>query len=149
MARCRKRYGSNVSRPWGYADSQRGWERTILGITEGRSADEVILVAEAQKGEIIGIVLGNPVESDGDVGEVRLLYVYESRQGRGVGRRLVQAVAAALAQMGKQSLQVHVLETNMPARGFYEAIGGTLTGKVEGDDGVEVIYRWPEIGAIS
>ena len=66
--------------------------------------------------------------------------------GQGLGRRLVQAVAAHLAQHGMTALQIGCLAANAPARGFYEAIGGRLIGeRLFDEDGVmlpEVVYAW-------
>jgi ribosomal protein S18 acetylase RimI-like enzyme len=81
-----------------------------------------------------------------------MLYVRERHQRRGLGRRLVQAVAAHLAQRGRHALVIGCLAANAPARRFYEALGGRLVGEREYDeDGVmlpEVVYRWPDTRAL-
>lgn len=77
-------------------------------------------------------------------GEVYALYVSARHQGLGLGRRLVQAVAAELAGFG-------CLAANAPARRFYEAIGGRLAGaRLFDENGIllpEVIYAWADIWA--
>ena len=52
------------------------------------------------------------------------LYVLRSCQGRGVGRRLLADVARVLAANGAESLMLSVLRDNIPARAFYEHLGG-------------------------
>jgi ribosomal protein S18 acetylase RimI-like enzyme len=82
-------------------------------------------------------------------GEVYALYVHMSHQQQGLGRRLVQAVAAHLAEPGIAMLQIACLAANAPARRFYEAIGGRLVGeRLFDEEGVmlpEVVYEWADI----
>jgi ribosomal protein S18 acetylase RimI-like enzyme len=81
-----------------------------------------------------------------------MLYVRERHQRRGLGRRLVQAVAAHLAQTGRHTLVIGCLAANAPARRFYEALGGRLVGEREYDEeGVklpEVVYGWTDTRAL-
>jgi ribosomal protein S18 acetylase RimI-like enzyme len=74
-------------------------------------------------------------------------------QGQGLGRRLVQAVAADLAQKGMTTLQIGCLAANAPARRFYEAIGGRLVSeRLFDEDGVmlpEVVYEWANIDVVA
>lgn len=76
------------------------------------------------------------------------LYVRESHQRRGLGRRHVQAVASRLAEMGMTALVLHCWAANAPARCFYEALGGRVIWEREVDEfGVmvpEVMYGWPD-----
>jgi ribosomal protein S18 acetylase RimI-like enzyme len=85
--------------------------------------------------------------------EVGLIYVRPTYQGRGLGRRLVEAVAAHQASLGKDALMISVLETNAPARGFYEAIGGRVVGTHETEDygykEHQVVYGWDDIHAVA
>lgn len=55
--------------------------------------------------------------------EVATLYVLDDWRDRGVGRRLLRASAAALAQAGHRSVFLWVLRDN-PSRWFYERLGG-------------------------
>ena len=85
-------------------------------------------------------------------GEVSALYVLPEHQGRGVGRRLVAAVAAHLRKHGLPALTIAVLAANAPARGFYRALGGleVATGVTE-EDGhqlPEVVYGWPDTAGL-
>jgi len=58
--------------------------------------------------------------------EIYALYVLPGCQSKGIGRSLVQTAADWLRQQGYQRMIIYVLRDNHPARGFYEAIGGTL-----------------------
>ena len=56
-------------------------------------------------------------------GEVETLYVLDDWRERGVGRRLMRAAAAHLAEAGCKSCFVWVLRDN-PNRWFYQRLGG-------------------------
>jgi ribosomal protein S18 acetylase RimI-like enzyme len=80
------------------------------------------------------------------IGAVYALYISTCHQGQGLGPRLVQAVAADLAQKVMTVLQIGCLAANTLARGFYAAIGGRLLSeRLFDEDGVmlpEVVYEW-------
>ena len=137
---------------WTYEDSERGWARTLHEIAAG--ASECIYVAEEPGADLVGLVMGGLAKTDAlpQLGEVYALYVRASHQGRGLGRRLVQAVAARLAQLGMSALQIGCLAANAPARRFYESLGGRLVDERLFDEaGVmlpEVVYGWADIEAL-
>jgi ribosomal protein S18 acetylase RimI-like enzyme len=56
-------------------------------------------------------------------GEVETLYVLDDWRDRGVGRKLMRAAAAHLAETGCKSCFVWVLREN-PSRWFYQRLGG-------------------------
>jgi ribosomal protein S18 acetylase RimI-like enzyme len=87
---------------------------------------EFVYVAEDADGHLLGIASGGP-ELGGDPhyhGELYVLHVRPEAQGRGVGRALMRAVAARLAEGGITTLLVWMLHENHPARRFYVALGG-------------------------
>ena len=136
---------------WTPEVSAQGWARTLREIAAGELAHECIYVAVEEGGEVIGLAMGGPAEA-GDLpqtGAVYALYVHVSHQGCGIGRRLVQAVAAYLAQQGMTALQIGCLAANAPALRFYEAIGGRLAGeRLFDEEGImlpEVVYEWAAI----
>jgi ribosomal protein S18 acetylase RimI-like enzyme len=97
--------------------------------------------------------MGTPAAADGNrMGEVCAVYVHPRCQRQGVGRRLVVAVAAHLAQRGVTTLQIGALMSNAPARRFYEKLGGQVVAEREVEDAgfrlPEVVYGWPDIGAL-
>ena len=115
--------------------------------TAGPGAKRAFLVAEDETGQIVGFSSGGP-ERTGDTeypGEIYTLYLLKSLQGRGLGRRLLTAMARRLHEDGCLALMLWTHIRN-PARAFYEAMGGepartsqrTLTGVTYDDVG----YCW-------
>ena len=80
------------------------------------------LIAEERCGTIIAIAASRmaATDPDGTVAEVEALYVQPEYQRRGLGRRLLQQLAACLANKGTGSLHIGVLTANRDACQFYE-----------------------------
>ena len=141
---------------WTYDICARNWTRTLREIADGVAPRSCIYVAVDPSGEVdevVGLALGCPAPADittakPTIGEVDLLYVCASHQGQGIGRRLVQAVAAHLRRLGMPSLHIATPAASLSARGFYEALGGHMVGSREDIDEGEVIplviYSWPD-----
>jgi len=126
-------------------DRERTWAETLR---DGPSKT-LVYVAATDGGEIVGFVAGG-AERAGDPdfqGEISALYLLQSQQGRGLGRRLVQTVARRLSEDGYQTLLIWVNAQN-PARGFYEVLGGihARTGqrKIKGVTYDDAGYGWDE-----
>ncbi|MFL5805139.1 MAG: GNAT family N-acetyltransferase [Roseiflexaceae bacterium] len=136
---------------WTPEVSAQGWARTLRGIAAGERPHECIYVAVEGDGDLVGLAMGGPANAEDlpQIGAVFALYVSKSHQGRCLGRHLVLAVAANLAQHGMTALQIACLAANAPARRFYEAIGGRLVGeRLFDEEGVmlsEVVYEWADI----
>lgn len=81
--------------------------------------------------------------------QIHAIYVQRASQGQGVGRRLMAAIAEALAAQGHRCAFLWVLRENMLARGFYEHLGGTIIGErqeqMEGVTLNEVGYGWHDL----
>jgi ribosomal protein S18 acetylase RimI-like enzyme len=77
--------------------------------------------------EIVGFASGGRERAgeDGYRGELYAIYVVEDAQRTGHGRRLVQAVAGGIRELGFDDMIVWVLRDNAGARRFYERLGGT------------------------
>jgi ribosomal protein S18 acetylase RimI-like enzyme len=159
---------------WTYAVSEQGWRELLEGIDAGHNPQECVYVAvtdrgetdedetdedetdedETDEGELVGVAVGCPARLAllDNAAEVSAIYVRPAHQGRGLGRRLVQAVAAHQARLGRRALLISVLETNAPARRFYEALGGHVAGSHETEDygfkEPQVVYGWEDIGAL-
>jgi ribosomal protein S18 acetylase RimI-like enzyme len=102
------------------------WERSLAEANDGRNG---VLVADAG-GSLLGFVEYSP-SRDGDadqarVGEIGAIYLLPSFWGKGVGRRLMGAALARLAEARFDQVTLWVLDSNARARRFYEA-GGWLT----------------------
>ena len=130
-----------------YRNREAAWTEIIANAPVTAST----FIAESSDGEVIGFAHGGP-ERAGDrtyQGELYSIYLLESHQRQGVGRRLVSAVAQRLVGAGFRSMLVWVLEGNGPARRFYESLGGRRVGSqiitIGGKDVVEVSYGWQDI----
>lgn len=85
---------------------------------------------------------------DGYPGEFYALYLVDSAQGQGIGRRLMAAMASELLYAGVGSAVVWVLRDN-PARWFYERLGGRRIAEqpitFAGAPLTEVAYGWRDL----
>lgn len=127
------------------------WDRILTA-----PADTITLVAEVA-GEIVGF--GNAGEQrDADLlargfdGEIRALYLLADHQRRGLGGQLFRSLAHRLIDQGRRTASLWVLRENLPARSFYQALGGLECGarretrpqaKLD-----EVAYGWPDLRAL-
>jgi GNAT superfamily N-acetyltransferase len=141
---------------WSEEVSARNWARTLQDIADGVSPDECVYVAiDEADDSVVGIAMGQPAADPAppNTGEVNVLYVRESHQGRGLGRRLVQAVAAHQRRLGMTALEIAVLAANAPARGFYEALGGQPARETVFEEYgyllPEIVYRWADTQALA
>ena len=126
-------------------------EQTWQGILSPDRADHnCTFVAETESGEIIGFANGGK-ERKGDpeyTSELYMLYLLQSYQGQGLGRRLMQATAKRLHDEGYSTLMLWTHVRN-PARGFYEALGGIPARStqriIKGIAYDDVGYCWDEV----
>jgi ribosomal protein S18 acetylase RimI-like enzyme len=112
-----------------------------------------LFVAETN-GEVCGFVSGGALREPlaGIDAEVYAIYLLQSAQGRGIGRRLMRQLVDALRSEGVRGVAVWVLAAN-PARGFYEHLGGAQAAakplNIGGADLIEIAFVWPDIGALA
>ena len=125
-------------------------EQTWQDIFSRPDADQSpTFVAEAS-GEIVGFASGGKERGSDPLylGEISGLYLLQSYQGRGSGRRLVQATARRLLELGYPTLLIWVNAHNAPARRFYESLGGVpaRTGRrtIKGVTYDDIGYGWNE-----
>ena len=128
------------------ADRQQTWAETLHANGPTKTT---VYVAETDGGEIVGFVAGGP-EKAGDAdyqSEIYGLYLLQSHQGKGLGRRLVRTFARRMSQDGHRTLLIWV-QVHNPARRFYEALGGVhaRTGQREtrGVTYDDAGYGWDE-----
>ena len=128
------------------ADRQQMWTETLRADGPTRTT---VYVAETDGGEIIGFVSGGPGKAgDSDYqSEIYGLYLLQSQQGKGLGRRLVQTFARHMSQDDHRTLLIWVNVHN-PARRFYEALGGvharTGSREIKGVTYDDAGYGWDE-----
>jgi len=73
---------------------------------------------------VVGFASGGRARSGvREAGEIETLYLLEDWRERGVGRRLMRALAAHLNAIGCRSVMLWVLKDN-PSRWFYQHLGG-------------------------
>lgn len=125
----------------------RLWERT-LGEPAPRSG---VVVADAGD-RLAGFAHFCPSrDEDADparTGELSSIYLLPESWGRGVGRQLMTAALAGLAEAGYGQATLWVLDSNDRARRFYRMAGWAVDGAVKQEEGpgftlTEVRYRRP------
>jgi len=125
------------------------WRRQLSGAGTG----EVVLAVEGAHG-LVGYSAAAPLKAADRLAdaEVFTLYLLKSAQGRGLGARLLGAVASTLQAEGATSAVIWVLSENRAARAFYAHLGGRVLGErpVRGWGGglKETAYRWDDIARL-
>jgi GNAT superfamily N-acetyltransferase len=116
--------------------------------------DRLILVSE-ERGEIQAFACAF-FDADPEWGTLLdNLHVIPGFKGRGLGRQLISAVAANVLRHGLHSmLHLWVYEQNTQARGFYDRLGGVVTGCIAeaAPDGSRVNalrYAWRELSFLA
>lgn len=139
---------------WSAEESAAAWARSIRAIAEAGDSQECIYVAVEdvlQPEQVIGLIMGGPtgLADYAGSGDIYALYVDFAHQGRGIGRKLIQAAARRLRQVGMTGLIIRSLSTNAPANHFYESFGGQFVGECEAEDSgypiTQRIYHWAEM----
>ena len=125
--------------------------RFTRALTEPGEHDATL--AAADRAGLVGYVAGGPSRTRrAGEAEVQTLYVRRAAQHTGLGKRLLVAAARVFADQGARSLMISTLRDNMPARGFYEHLGGKAESPrpEPGPGGVvyEVSYLWPDIATL-
>src|SRR6266852_822349 len=110
----------------------------------------LLLVAEDGDPELAGFSLSH-IGADGEP-FLESLHVRPSRRGNGMGAVLLRATAARWGAGGHRSMSLHVIETNLRAKRFYDRFGGQEVGVfVDNWRGAQVshaIYRWTDLAVI-
>ena len=122
--------------------------------TSLRASDLATFVA-TRGGRIVGYAVAGPNRSSPPTipSEMHALYLLSESQGLGLGRKLTQAAAEwVLTRLG-ESMIVWTFEQNAPARGFYQHLGGTLSGyrllTLESAGNFPVVaYSWEDVRII-
>lgn len=122
-----------------YVDAKRdelAYEGKVIDVIP-LEEDAVILAAFRESDVIVwddGGVVGFAAMFDG---QLRALFVHSEARGRGVGHALLDA---ALAR-APEGLCLHVAQSNLNARQFYERSGFTVTGMAKRHyNGIDISY---------
>ncbi|WP_146549034.1 GNAT family N-acetyltransferase [Rummeliibacillus suwonensis] len=117
-------------------------------------SQEIVFVAEDNKGKIVGFSSGGKERSKkykGFEGELYVIYILKKYQRRGIGKSLIKPVLDEIKKMGLNSMLVLVLEENN-SRLFYEKLGGvkldTVEVEIAGKQLKEIAYGWGDINTL-
>jgi len=107
---------------------------------------------DAGESTVVGFASGARARRAGlACGEVATLYVLDDYRERGLGRRLLRAMAAHLCAVGCRSAMLWVLADN-PSRWFYHHLGGRAvaheTIRVAGQPVEQVAILWDPIESL-
>lgn len=120
------------------------------------SSGATVIVAESE-GEIVafGACAGQRDEAlkrEGFDGEIGAIYVLRSHQRAGVGNSLMSQMSRKLLDEGRRGASLWVLRRNVPARTFYERLGGAVVGaRTSTESGAtldEVAYGWRDLSSL-
>jgi GNAT superfamily N-acetyltransferase len=116
-----------------------------------KESNIVIYVCEDGSNGIIGYTTGGPERfgSKAFKGELYAIYLLQSYQRKGIGKKLFRAVVRSLIETDMNSMVVRVLAEN-PWRSFYKTLGGKLlddTGEIQiGGATLKLIeYGWEDL----
>lgn len=116
-----------------------------------RTTDGLQLVAvDTTYGDVVGFCDAGPARRPGAwQGEIYAIYLARHAKRYGLGSRMFEDVMAWLHRTGVRSMIVWVLEHNVAARRFYEAMGGRAgprwPSRVDGFAVTELGYVWEEL----
>jgi ribosomal protein S18 acetylase RimI-like enzyme len=128
-------------------DRAAAWKRRLA--TSDPSAPDV-LVAEDQHRGVVGFISGGAIRDviPGFDAELHAIYLLQSNQREGLGRRLAREWAALAIDRGFRAAVVRVLAQN-PACAFYERLGATVleegTHAVGDKSYPDRVYGWRDI----
>jgi ribosomal protein S18 acetylase RimI-like enzyme len=114
---------------------------------------QVTLVAD-DGGALAGFGQLAPASNDafGARVEVRYLYVDTAYQARGIGRRLMTALARAAIDQGAVGVALGVVNGNDRAIAFYQQLGGRHIGRYMDAGPVwrsdNLVYAWDDLAAL-
>lgn len=133
------------------------WAAAVAGTQQAAAAGagtagqrEAVLVATGEQDRAAGFAsVGACRDADergAGAGEIRAIYLEPAAWGTGLGRELMTAATARLAELGYRQATLWVLDGNARARRFYTAAGFEPDGavKIDGERGFtlqEIRYR--------
>lgn len=108
---------------WRACDLTRPWNDPERDIADARrNPTSTVLVALDDDSAVVGSVLAG---YEGHRGWLYYVAVAPGLQGRGLGRRLVEAAEGWLRDAGASRVRLMVRSTNTAVRGFYATLGYT------------------------
>lgn len=130
-------------------DRKTLWQRRLIDPPKGA------ILTVAERGEAaVGFIYLYPDPDHSGWMMLDNLHIHADMRGHGLGRRLMQAAAARLAELGETQVLLYVLAGNDGACRFYERLGGTA-GPVEGHtiagfaNMPSIPYRWHDFAKVA
>ena len=114
---------------WGYGAEFLGQAAPALAITEAMIGDRLVLVAEDQQANLLGVAAVQPMPSEGTF-DLSRLFVEPSAIRTGIGRLLFSAAVSLVKEKGGSSLSIL---SDPFAVAFYEHLGATRIGDAPSD----------------
>lgn len=117
------------------------------------SADQLTLLAESA-GRLVGIGAAGAASEPlfGRRGEIKFLYVDHQFQGRGIGRQLLRRLALHLRERHYPGAALSVVDGNLAATGFYQALGAKVIGRHIDPGPIwrseNIIMAWDDLGEL-
>lgn len=74
-------------------------------------------------------ILWNQNLNDDEVASLHLLTVTPDYQGKGVSKKMMEAIVSLAMENGKKAIRLDTLASNIPARHMYEKLGFAYRGK--------------------
>jgi ribosomal protein S18 acetylase RimI-like enzyme len=132
------------------AERARIWRERLPTFAANRQS----LIVADDGGDIVGFAGCGPSRKAnlGSDGEIYMINLIDRAKRRHIGVKLIRTMADALEAWGFHSAGLWVLEKNLPARAFYQRLGGA-PGVVseEEHDGVkltDLAILWPRIATL-
>jgi ribosomal protein S18 acetylase RimI-like enzyme len=128
--------------------SAQNWSAATAGLSEKR---QVLSVAVDDLGTIVGFAVAGPTREAAlsTSGEIYAINLVMQATRKGLGTRLMLAMAEGLIGHGFADAGLWVLEKNIGARWFYESLGGSIAARQERDFGgtmlTELGYVWRDV----
>ena len=129
------------------AERELHWNKKMNELT----GNDFVLIAEENEIPVGFISVWEVNNGDYDA-FVDNLHVLPDKKGKGKGAALVAYAAEKLIRLNKHSFYLWVLDQNIPARRFYERIGGTAKDKgmfeIRGRKIAETRFVWTDLSSL-
>jgi putative acetyltransferase len=99
----------------------QGFEEELAALPGRYSAPRGCILAAVDGAALTGSIALRPLE--GDIGEVKRMYVNPAYRGRGIARALIDKLLERATEIGYARLRLDTLESMTAARTLYEGLG--------------------------
>lgn len=124
-----------------YLDGLRAEDRSDMWRRQIESSAGAGLLVSCVDGSVVGFAAFGPCVEEPDIGQLYALNVEPELWGRGVGRELLEAATARLAESRFGEAVLWVVPDNQRARGLYESEGWVAEGLTRVEDVLGVTVR--------